>query len=441
MDNILVQEIDDVLKMKLPKKSSISGAEWVAVNPENTQSLPLSLSSTYRFRLPRRGYLCRSKAQTGPFFSFGLTTAGDNAHGADVEVYSAFRSFRILINGVEVHNNQYFNHFYPEWLKKKPLDWLRTDGQNFGLLSDAVSAFPAMANATVATGANPTYFTLPIPDNYSVFSKSNALPLEYLDIVVEMTLNEAGAISTEHTAGGGVVSLTMNDLKLYIPICFVDSEIDMAIKAKLEMANNNDEEMFLLPVNDVRVDSQSYDFSNTGTKTFVWNSTSSMVRLLEAKISTDSYAGNISYKTATGLSCGVDRYIYRVDGRNVSQNDITTGSGGINQTNLAYPLYQDLSASYNVLNNDSITMSPVSRTVFNGVAGAYPNVNTPLNSSFSMVANLDSVSKDLTGGVKLINNLTLEVHNAVAGVPANVYLIQHSNRIIGLSSNRCKVLR
>ncbi|MBK9285063.1 MAG: hypothetical protein IPM51_12220, partial [Sphingobacteriaceae bacterium] len=422
MDQIFVQEIDDVLKMRLPKKSSISGAEWVPCYPENTGALPLATSSTYRFRLPRRGYLCRTKGQTGPFFTTQFTTSA-NAEG---EPWAFIRSMRILIHGIEVHFNQFYNHTYGEWLKMKSSDWLRSDGQQMGIVS-AYGASPFGALGAIASG---TYFNVPIPDNYSVLtSKNNALPLEYLDVVVEVTLNDHRNFLGASADGSNLASASVANLTLWLPICFVDPEVDNAIKAKLDMADENDAEMFLMPVSDIRVDSQTYDFSVAGQKTFVFNSVSTMCRLLQAKISIDA-TNTTNYKTLTGLTGGVSQYQYKVDGKNVTQNAVTVASPAI-----AYPLYQDFVSAYNQINNDNIQMCPLAQATFTGSAATNPAHGAVLASNFSMVANLDSVSKELTGGQKLINNLTLELTNANTGAVSNLYLIQHSNRVLGLARN------
>lgn len=439
MDQILVQEVDDILRQRLPRKSSISGVHWVPVYPDNTGSLALSTASTYRFRLPRvgGGYLAVSKGQTGPFFSFSIAT---NAAAAfEGEVYGVFRQCRILVNGTEAHNNLYFNHTYAEWLKTKPSDWLRSDGGNFGMANSFSGVmFPALASQNSGT-----VYTLPYPDNYSVISnKNHALPLEYLDVVIEMTLNDFGNIMGLAASGASVTSATMSNLTLWIPVTYVDHEVDMAIKAKLEAADEDDKEMLLLYVQDVKADMQSYDFSSAGTKAFVWNSTSSMCRLLEAKISIDAGAASTTnYKTLTGLTGGVTSYQFKIDGKNVPyQNPVTTGVTATDVA-LAYPLYQDFVSAYNQINNNEPQMSTITKAQFLGSAATNPAHGAALASSFAMVANLDTVSKDLVNGAKLINNLTLEVTCDGNGAQSNVYLIQHSNRLIGISKNRCRVLK
>lgn len=447
MDQLFVQEIDDILKQKLPRKSSVSGAEWVAVNPENTQDLLFSTASVIRFRLPRRGYLARSRGQTGPFFQFGVY-AGE---AADAEIYSAFRQYRLLVNGVEVENNQYYNHYYPEWLKSKPINWLQTDAGNFGLTASyAAAPFGAFAAANVSgiTQATANYFTLPIPDNQGLLGSVNqALPLEYLDVVLEITLNNFANFMSKHGVNDKTSTASITGMQLMIPIVFVDPDVDDAIRAKLDMGDANEADMFLIPVQDVKVDAQSYSFASTGTKTFVWNSVSSMCRLLLAKISLDAADGT-SYKTATGLTGGCSQYLYRVDGKNVTQSPIVLpyfGAANTNSANQAYPLYQDFVSALNQINNDTITMSPLTKSIVTSVltadCGANPANGLALTSSFAMVANLDTVSKDLVGGQKLINNLTLDITNSAAGAQSNVYLMQFSNKVIGISRNRAKVIR
>lgn len=445
MDQLFVQEIDDVLKMKLPKKSSISGAEWVPCYPENTGTLALNTATTYRIRFPRRsGYLCRTRGQTGPFFSWQLSFTPNDNNGplyAIGEPWAFIRQMRILINGVEIHNNQYYNHTYCQWLQKKPADWLRSDAKQMGVIAEYGGSPFAAANAGSTDDnkrfANGSYFNVPIPDNYSVLtSKNNALPLEYLDVVIEVTMNNHQNFLGKGADGTNLTTATIGNLVLWLPICFVDPDVDNAIKAKLDMADSDDAEMFLIPVNDIRTDAQTYSFDAAATKTFVFNSVSSMCRLLEAKISLDATDASM-YKTTTGLTGGVTQYQFKVDGKNVTQNPVTVASPAI-----AYPLFQDLVSAYNQINNDNVQMCPLPRTYFTGDADTNPAYNEAFDSNFCMVANLDTVSKELTGGQKLINNLTLELTTAGGGAAnSNLYLIQHSNRVIGLSRNRCKVIR
>ena len=443
MDSIFVQEIDDLLKQKLPKKSSISGAQLIKVSPDNTSDLAISTASTYRFRLPRMGgaYLARSKGQTGPFFSFSIYSY-DNANPAVAEdykgeIYSTFKSLRILVNGVEVHNNMYFNHTYADWMKMKPVDWLRSDAGNFGVTA-AYGGAPFGALAT-QTGSG-TVFTLPLPDNYSMLnSKDHAIPLEYLDIIIEVGLNNANNFLGKSADGANLTNPKISGLSLWIPVVYVDHEIDQAIKAKLEMADEDESEMMLLPVQDIRVDAQSYSFATAGTKTFIWNSVSSSCRLLEAKLSLDA-TDTTAYKTTTGLTGNITSYQYKIDGKNANQNPVTTGVTATD-VNLAYPLYEDFVSAYNQINNDVPQMSPITKAQFLGSAATNPAHGAVLASGFAMVCNLDTVSKELVGGVKLLNNLSLEVTNNAGGAQSNVYLIQHSNRVIALSKSKCKVIR
>lgn len=467
MDNLLVQEIDEILKQKLPMKSSISGANFVMVPPDNTQSLPLNTSNVYRIRLPKYGggYLARSKGQTGPFLVFTLNVPQSTNDDQQFicEPYALIKQMRILVNGVEVHNNLYFNHTYAEWLKKKNCQWLNSDGGQFAFpgvtqTAGAVTFAPQVASGTVSL--NSKTFVLPFPDNYSILNnKDHAIPLEDLDIYIELYLNNqdnfiggvAGTGATSVTVGNNFPanSCTVSNLLLYIPVVYVDPDVNRAIRAKLEMADNNEEEMMLIPVEDIKVDAQTWDFTKAGTKTFVFHSVSSSCRLLEAILSSDP-TGVQGYKTMTTVNPAITQYQYRVDGKNVSQNPITA-----TPYNMAYSMSQDLVSAYNQINNDSNDMSPLSITIFNtpDVASAnatytFPVYDGALGGSFNMVANLDTVSKELVGGVKLIGNLQLDInYNGLSGAAAasagqaNCYLIQHSNRIIAFSRSKCRVLK
>lgn len=465
MDQILVQEIDEILKQKLPMKSSISGANWIMVPPDNTQSLPLNTSNVYRIRLPKfgGGYLARSKGQTGPFLVF--TLGAPNTFRA--EAYATFKQIRILLNGVEVHNNLYYNHTYAEWLKKKGAQWLNSDAGQFvfpGITQTAgAGEFSAMpANGAQVGGAGLYYqqFVLPFMDNYSILNnKDHAIPLENLDIYIELYLNNQDNFMNASQAPGNTFAAntcTISNVLLYIPVVYVDPDVNRAIQAKLEAGDNNDEDMMLIPVEDIKVDAQTWDFTSAGTKTFVFHSVSSSCRLLEAILSPDFATGNAdavsqaSYKTLCTVNPGIYQYQYRVDGKNVTQNPITTIP-----YNLAYTLYQDFVSAYNQINNDVPDMSVIPYSLFLGPApGAtysYPGragvLSGATGSTFSMTANLDTVSKELVGGVKLIGNLQLDIYytglvGAAAGAgQANCYLIQHSNRIIAFSKSKAKVLK
>ena len=86
-----------------------------------------------------------------------------------------------------------------------------------------------------------------------------------------------------------------------------------------------------------------------------------------------------------------------------------------------------------IINNEDDCSGAINKTVFNGINGGnfgtatYPAYNGSLNQSFDMVANLDTVSRDLVGGKKIINNLTLNLrYNGVANMNnVNLYLIQY----------------
>ena len=455
MDNLLVQTIDEMLKEKLPTKSSMSSAEWTIAYPQSTQTLACNGSNIYRFSLPKypNGYLCATKGGLNPFFQFTLSafSAANVLSKFRAEPWAIFQQIKIFLNGVQITDVQYSNHVYAEWLKKKTAEWLSTDGNNFGM-SETLTPFsglpPSQAAADAASGVK---YTLPLPDNFSIFSKNHAIPLSAVDIVMEVTLNDFGRFVTglvnDLTAPQALTSVEVSNLSLMLPICHVDPEVDRAIMSKLEAGDMDENEMFLLPIENIRVDSQSHNFPvGTSTKNFIWNTVSSSVRFLEAVISIDQNNSALaSYKTTTKLNPGVKNYIYRIDGKNVTQTNVTTNQGGYDQ---AYQLRNDLASAYNYVNNEqAYQMGSINKSRFNSLATTNPAVGdaggTPLASSFAAVAILDTVSRDnVIGGTKTINNLQLELQSeSVGGLPnTNVYLIQHSNAVVAFSKTKCKLL-
>jgi hypothetical protein len=446
MDNLLVQTIDEMLREKLPTKSSMSSAEWVINYPQSTQTLACNGSNVYRFTLPKypNGYLCATKGGLTPFFQFTLTpyaADGITVSKSVIEPWAVFRQIKIFLNGVQITDLQYSNHLYSEWLKKKTAEWLRTDGGNFGMTQDEALPWTALP-INDAAGVK---YTLPLPDNFSLFSKNHALPLNSLEITMECTLNEFGKFCTGLDAGNALQALDkveLSNLSLMLPICHVDPEVDAAIMAKLEAGDMDESEMFLLPIENVRIDAQSYNFQGAGTKSFIWNTVSSSVRFLELIVSTDEKnSATQAYKSTTTLNPGIQNYIYRVDGKNVTQSNVTTAAGGYDQ---AYQYRNDLNSAYNYINNEqSYQMGSINKKIFNDETVSPPNFNAPLASSFSAVAILDTVSKDnVVSGSKIINNLQTELqYNAANAVPnANVYLIQHSNAIVAFSKTKAKLL-
>ena len=452
MDYLLVQEIDQLLKQRLPNKSSLSGADYIPVYPDNTGSLQLNNSNTYRFRLPKMGnmFLARSKGQTGAYFTYNISgLVGNNASTFSGETFLPFSQMRILINGVEVHNNLYYNHTYAEWLKMKRRDWLLTDGQNLGLNYTYNNGFddpPTCTNGTYTAS-----FTTPIPDNYSVLNNKNfAVPLENLDILVEMTLNNYNNILSQATVNAGLDSASISNLVLYIPVVKVDPEVSDAINMRLMDADVDEEKMLLFPVEDIKVDRQSAgSLTGPATQSFVFTNVNASVRLLQAKLSSDPANGATSnaYQTLTGLNPNIQTYQFVADGKNILQNP--TVSASLGPYDQCYAMSNDLKNAFNVINNEDDCSGAINKTVFNGINGGnfgtatYPAYNGSLNQSFDMVANLDTVSRDLVGGKKIINNLTLNLrYNGVANMTnVNLYLIQYSNRIIAVSKNKCKVLK
>ena len=450
MDNLLVQTIDNLLMEKLPTKSSLSSAEWTIAYPQATSSLDCNGSNVYRFQLPKypNGYLCATKGGLSSYFQFNLTGTDGAVAPADqttqmvAEAYGVFRQIKVFLNGVQITDLQYNHHVYAEWLKKRDTNWLTTDGANFGL--PEAGAWTAISAFNITPGKN---FTLPMMDNFSLFSKNFALPLSSVDIVIEVTLNDFGKFATGLTAANAVSALgrvTMNNLSLMLPICHVDPEVDRAIQSKLEAGDVNESDMFLLPIENVRCDAQSYNFNaGSNTKSFIWNTVSSSVRFLELVVSTDvnNSATNL-YKTATKVNPGVLNYIYRIDGKNVTQTNVTTDKSGFDQ---AYQFRNDLSSAYNYINNEqAYNMGSIRKSVFNNESVAPPvAVNSSLVSSFEAVAILDTVSKDnVVSGAKVINNLQTELqYNAANAIPnANVYLIQHSNAVVAFSKSKAKLL-
>lgn len=452
MDYLLVQEIDQLLRQKLPNKSSISGADYIPVYPDNTGSLQLNNSNTYRFRLPKMGgsFLARSKGQTGAYFTYQITATKPDGTASTFsgETFLPFSQMRILINGVEVHNNLYYNHTYAEWLKMKRRDWLLTDGQNLGLNYTLTNGFDDPFTCT--NGTYTASFTHPLPDNYSILNNKNfAIPLENLDILVEMTLNNYNNILSQATANANLGSATISNLVLYIPTVKVDPEVSDAINMRLMDADTDEEKMLLFPVEDIKVDRQSAgSLAAAGSQSFVFTGVNSSVRLLQAKLSMDpanAAASSNAYQTMTGLNPNMQWYQFIADGKNILQNP--TVSASLGPYDQCYAMSNDLKNAFNVINNDDDCSGAINKTVFNGGgtfgSSTYPAYNGILNQSFDMVANLDTVSRDLVGGKKIINNLTLNLNYAgIAGMNnVNLYLIQYSNRIIAVSKNRCKVLK
>lgn len=445
MDSVLVQTVDSLLTEKLPTKSSMSSAEWTICYPQATQELSQNGSNMYRFTLPKypHGYLCATKGGLNPFFQFTLTgipqSAANDATTMRLEPWGVFRQIKVYFNGVLVTDLQYAHHVYAEWLKKKDINNLNTDGANFGFPDNYWGELPPLA---VNAGHK---FTLPLMDNFSVFSKNHALPLSSIEITMEVILNDFKYFSTGALAGGGGVALStvnMSNLSLMLPICHIDPEVDQAIQMKLEQGDLSEADMFLMPIENVRCDAQSYSFSANTTKSFIWNTVSSSVRFLEAIISPDNNGTQV-YKTSRTQNPAVLNYIYRVDGKNVTQTNITTQDGGYDQ---AYQLRNDLTSAYNYINNEqAYQMGSVKKSVFNNQDLTNPALTEGLRSSFSACAILDTVSKDnVVSGQKIINNLQLEIQTgAGAGVPlnnANVYLIQHSNAVLAFSKSKAKLL-
>jgi hypothetical protein len=446
MDSLLVQTIDEMLKEKLPTKSSMSSAEWVIAHPQSTQTLAANGSNSFRFVLPRypSGYLCSTKGGLTPYFQF--TLSGFLADGTPspfkVEPWGIFRQIKIFLNGVQITDLQYSHHLYAEWLKKKSSEWLRTDGANFGMPEDS-----ALPWTTLPTSPAVSKFTLPIPDNFSLFSKNHALPLSSLEITMECTLNDFGRFCTgmdavPGTAPRALSRLDVSNISLMLPICHVDNQVDEAVVAKLEAGDMDESEMFLLPIENVRIDAQSHNFVGSATKSFIWNTVSSSVRFLELIISTDINDSSVqNYKSTTTFNSGIQNYIYRLDGKNVTQSNVTTAQSGYDQ---AYQHRNDLTSAYNYVNNEqSYQMGSINKSRFNDLSVAPPAWNAPLASSFSAVAILDTVSRDnVISGSKIINNLQTELqYNAVNPLNnANVYLIQHSNAIVAFSKTKAKLL-
>jgi hypothetical protein len=449
MDNLLVQSIDEMLVQKLPTKSSMSSAEWVINYPQSTSTLAANGSNVYRFTLPKypNGYLCSTKGGLTPFFQFTLSAfaVGGAASKFVAEPWGIFRQIKVFLNGTQITDLQYSHRLYAEWLKKKSSEWLRTDGANFGMPETQALPWSALP----INNAEPVKFTLPLPDNFSLFSKNHALPLNSLEITMECTLNEFGKFCTGAdnvlAPGTGPQALSrvdVSNISLMLPICHVDPEVDAAIMAKLEAGDMDESEMFLLPIENVRIDAQTHNFNGAATKSFIWNTVSSSVRFLELVVSTDENVSNASsYKSTTTLNCGIQNYIYRIDGKNVTQSNVTCAAGGYDQ---AYQYRNDLVSAYNYINNEqNYQMGSINKTRFNNDDATNPVFNAPLASSFSAVAILDTVSKDnVISGSKIINNLQTELqYNAVNAVPnANVYLIQHSNAIVAFSKTKAKLL-
>ena len=451
MDYLLVQEIDQLLKQRLPNKSSLSGADYIPVYPDNTGQQSLNSSNTYRFRLPKMGnmFLARSKGATGAYFTYNLSgyvNGVDNTFRG--ETWLPFQQMRILINGVEVHNNLYYNHTYAEWIKMKRRDWLLSDGGNLGINYTYNNGFDA---TTVCTnGTYSSQFYTPIPDNYSILNNKNfAVPLENLDILVEMTLNNYNNILCRGGAANALDNAIISNLVLYIPVVKVDPEVSDAINMRLMDADMDEEKMLLFPVEDVKTDKQSAtNLTAPGTQSFVFTNVNASVRLLQAKLSTDpANAAGVAtaYQTMTGINPNMQSYQFIADGKNVLQNP--TVSAQLGPYDQCYALSNDLKNTFNVINNEDDCSGNISKSIFNGPnytgSGNYPAYNASLNQSFDMVANLDTVSRDLVGGKKIINNLTLNIrYSGLAGL-ANVglYLIQYSNRIIAVSKNKCRVLK
>jgi hypothetical protein len=446
MDNLLVQTIDEMLKEKLPTKSSMSSAEWVINYPQSTATLTANGSNMYRFTLPKypNGYLCATKGGLTPYFQFTLNAflPDGTASKFKVEPWAIFKQIKVYLNGVEISNVQYCSKYYGQWLKTKSSEWLRTDGANFGLPEGSALPWTTLP----VNPATPAKFTLPLPDNFSLFSKNHALPLSSLEITMECTLNDYGRFSTGINAGEdnsvALGRLDVSNISLMLPICHVDPQVHEAVVAKLEAADMDESEMFLLPIENVRIDAQSHNFVGTATKSFIWNTVSSSVRFLELVVSTDINDSSAQiYKSTTSFNPGVQNYIYRVDGKNVTQSNVTTNAGGYDQ---AYQHRNDLTSAYNYVNNEqSYNMGSINKTRFNDVSVAPPAFNGALASSFSAVAILDTVSKDnVISGSKIINNLQTELqYNAVNALNnANVYLIQHSNAIVAFSKTKAKLL-
>jgi hypothetical protein len=454
MDSLLVQSIDEMLVQKLPTKSSMSSAEWVINYPQSTSSLDANGSNVLRFSLSKypNGYLCATKGGLTPYFQFTLSafTANGNASRFIAEPWGVFKQMKLYLNGVEISNVQYSHHLYAEWLKKKSSEWLRTDGGNFGLPEGSALPWTALPiSERTAGGVNlPMKYTLPLPDNFSLFSKNHALPLSSLDITIECTLNEFGKFCTgiddvlaPGTAPQALAKVQVSNVSLMLPISHIDNEIHEAIMAKLEAGDMDESEMFLLPIENVRIDAQTHNFVGDATKSFIWNTVSSSVRFLELVVSTDTNdSSDFSYKTTSAFNCGILNYIFRVDGKNVSQSSITTAANGYDQ---AYQHRNDLTSAYNYINNEqAYQMGSINKTRFNDLSVAPPAWNAPLASSFSAVAILDTVSRDnVISGSKIINNLQTELQYAGANLPnANVYLIQHSNAIVAFSKTKAKLL-
>jgi len=461
MDSVLVSAIDELIKPSIPNKSSLSGPDYVPVYSQDGASAPLNGSTIVRFNLPRKHgkVLATSKGQTGAFFVYTI-----NANAPFIgEPWAVWREMRIFVNGTQLPANLYYHHSYSEWLKSKRGEWLNTDAENAGVNFDSISGFDTLPDSE---GNSQTY-VVPLPDNYSILTnKDHVFPLGELNIEVHCMVNNHVNFLGKATDGTNLTAIpTISDVRLYIPCVDVEPMVYDALVQRLREADEDETKMLLYPLQSVTVDAQTTDFgtSGSGSKNLIFNDVSSSVRLLMAKFSQDPGVGTSNaYKVSTGLSAGITRYNFTIDGKLVQQNDVTTRNDnrGLGY-DLAYAFYKDTNSTYNLAVNADNSMGVIRKDVYDaGVYpttedmaesfNAYPVFDSALEKSFLATANLDTVSReDLIGGRQIIRNLSINLiyDNPTVGAKnsgpgsVNVYLIQHSNQIIGLSSKKCKLLK
>lgn len=473
MDQVLVQAIDELLMPnQIPNKSALSGADFVPVYPQDGAPVPLNGSSIVRFSLPKYygKVLATSKGQTGAYFAVTY-----NCNAAWIgEPWAWIREMRIFVNGVQLPANLYYNHTYSEWLKTKRIDWLRTDAENQGVnfsnyIEDVNNVdYTRLGFAPLEQQPSTKTFIIPLPDNYSILTnKDHVLPLGELSIEVHCVVNNHVNFIGKGSDGTNLTATpTLSDIRMYIPVVDVEPTVYDALAMRLKEADEDETKMLLYPIQNVSVEAQSVTFNpGAGSKNLVFNDVSSSVRLLMAKFSKDPGVGtDNAYKTMTGLNCGITRYNFTIDGKKVQQNDVTTSNENAGAGyDLAYSMYKDGMATYNLAVNSDNSMGAINKKVFDAgqfpsdddtaaAFNAYPEYNEHLSKSFTALANLDTVSRqDLIGGKQIIKNLTLNLlydcpnagANDTVSAPGvvNAYLIAHSNAVIGLSSKKCKLLK
>jgi len=333
----------DMLLYQLPERSSMGPIRWVQSPPDGVSQGGISVPQTggsapLRFTLPRRGWLAPNSREVTPYMEFDLTLTTTNA-ADDVRVvpWAVFSDAKVFVNGHQV-SGQFAGNFaavMSSWVARQGPAWAQSEGETLGLVNrdPATGSYVSPLSDTPATpgtyddvpSGTATRFVVPFPQDFSILTSGKAFPLAAVNsVVIELYLSGFTSFAQRTAAAADVLTCTISNLNIWLPLAEVHSDIDRAFMERLDAAERGEASAVVIEtgyqnVQAISVPRQANTYSLQFTYPIAY------AQALEFVQHVPQPAAGMGWRGMAAPRGYVTSYQFFVDDRPTSDNPVSTG--------------------------------------------------------------------------------------------------------------------